>query len=316
MNTEGKIYYLAMNDEGPAELFVRPFTFLTPDMMIDYRLNIQSISKGYDSSNFLARMIVYDSKPETSAEYLLFEETYTTAGAKTKSWSANSPPSGYITSAVNLRFVKTVTAGNPTFEMTAQGPTSIGFTVANDGAFSVTLKVYGTYIKDDYTGSAAEFCQIENILKSIGAMKEFENRFITEFADAYALAETLIDVYGDPLFLISCEVRYNPLIEIGDKLLVYEINTSTQSICSVTEISYKYNASSARIGMTLSLADIGYDFLYPNWDRHNILNSGTMAEGIDDLTWDFGYIWDSDIPYNQTEDTTDYENLISVEVGV
>lgn len=314
-NTASKIYTLIINDDSMAELIEKPYSLKTPDMQFDYRYNIDNLSRAYDSNNLVQRATASSGSVQVSSEELLVNAAVSTETTISHSWSGATPPGGYDTDAVNIRFdISGTNAERVNIEVVSQGLTFIRLKYTCDVAFSITINIYGTFLSSSRTEYISEKLNGYNALKQIGVTKKFENRFIQSDGEALDIAAMIEKVFGNPNWKFTITVAYNPFVELGDKVLAYEPNTSTQSILSVEEITYNFNADEAQVSMSLTLVDVGYNFENWNWDRNNVINGG-LEEGIDDLIYDVGFIWDGDILPSITEDTENYDYLKQVEVG-
>ncbi len=106
----------------------------------------------------------------------------------------------------------------------------------------------------------------------------------------------------------------NPLLEVGDFILLWERYTNTNTIYRIDKIGISFNASGAAMYQTLQLTDTGIEYTNIVWDRHNYINGG-LETGVDDREWDKGTVWDQDLGPQVSEDTTDYTYLEKVRIG-
>jgi hypothetical protein len=189
--------------------------------------------------------------------------------------------------------------------------TDVDLTVSGTG-FDIDVTIYGCYLKADGVPIIGEAVNSSNWQGREGITKRFINRLIQTSADAQAISEKLIDIYGNQNFKASLNIPFDPLREIDDKITIWEKFTNTARIFAIESISHNFSASGANARTSLGLVDLGVDFAGFNWDRHNVINGG-MRPGLDDILYDSGRLWDEGFGVNVTEDgetqVDDYRNI-------
>ncbi|NHZ84323.1 MAG: hypothetical protein GWP19_00390 [Planctomycetia bacterium] len=303
LNSKNINYRLELNDNGYLQLVLKDTTVNNADWQIDYRWTGLSISKKYESDKLLQRVTIMSESHTVDEEIQLATQNYTTAGNKTLSWSGD---------AIYKRITITEGSGNDAvFTLTKTELDSIELNISTGSIIDITVTIDGDKLTAGFIGYAGEDIYYNNQKNYEGFTQRIINRLIQSDEESRVFAEKLIDIYGNPEFKVTIRLPANPLLELGDKLLIWEKYTNTKTIYRIDKISLSYNAEGARYYQTLQLSDMGSDLDNFQWDRHNVLNGG-MYEGIDDLKWDTGLLWDQDLGINVTEDTTDYENTRKV----
>lgn len=300
-------YRLKINDDGDLELFLKPDTATSADWVADYRTSLLGMTKGYSANNLLQRITVLSADQTTDEETTLGSATYTSTGAKTISWAGgahytrldlewNATSGGYIT----IQHVN---------------PTSIEFTVFGTDV-DVDVVVYGCKESGSaYYGealSASNHCitsagQIDTGMQiRNGFTHKLTNRLIGTNAIALAIAENLIDEFGARLFELTCDIPGHPMLEVSDKVMVFEKYTNSSTIFVANAISLAFSANGASFKTSLKLIDYGFTLQSLIYDLNG------LAEGAGDLDHDVGYLYDQDLGY-VASDTTDYTSLKEVQ---
>jgi hypothetical protein len=129
-----------------------------------------------------------------------------------------------------------------------------------------------------------------------GFTNKIINRLVQSDAEAEALAENVLSQYGAPKYQIEAELPCNPLLEVGDNILVWSKNSNTKNIFRIDDITISWQAEGASMMQNLTLTDTGVAFSAFNWD--------------DDGLWDAGDLWDQDLG-TATSDTDTYYSPIT-----
>jgi hypothetical protein len=301
LNTD---YRLIMNDDGNLELILIPSNSTTADYVMDYRSNIFSLSKGYTQNNLLQRITVMQKEHTVAAETLLASATYTAVGVETLSWSNES-----IYKRIEVEYNNS--SSDAKVEIAFVRNTYITFTISG-ATLDVDIKIYG-----DELAATPPFCGEWIVDKNhvISKAKQFDaglqlrngfthkllNRFVFDDISSETMALNYGTRFGNRLYELSINGVGNPLVEINDKVLVFEKYTNSQSIFVLTGISHSFSADGAEFKSSFKFVDYGFTLANFIWD----LNGAT--EGAGDFKWDTGYLWDIDLGYANS-DTTDYSS--------
>lgn len=298
LNWKNNNYRLEMNIDGYLQLVIKESTTLTPSWQLDYRRNMLSINKEYESDKLLQRITVFSKNHTTETESQLASQTYTSIQNDTDlSWANES---------VYKRLVVTVNSGDGVFTLNSTENTKINFDITGT-AINVTVTVYGCELKSSFP-YVGESIYWNNAEFYDGITHKLTNRLIQSETEARDLSKSLTDLYGNPEFKTTVRLPYNPLMELGDVVLIWEKYTNTNTLYRIDEISLEYQAENASMYMSLKLTDLGTEFTNFQWDRENVIDGGGTT-GDNDLKWDTGLIFDQDLGVTVTEDTADYDFL-------
>ena len=301
LNWKNNNYRLELNSEGSLQLVIKTSTVNNADWQLDYRSNLTSVSKAYESDNLLQRITILSKEHTTEAETQLATQNYTSVqSGTTLSWANDS---------IYKRIDVVVNSGDGVFTLNITANDSINFDI--DGTvIDVDVTVYGGELKTSQP-FVGESIYYQNAEFFDGITKKIINRLVQSDIEAGGMAKSLTDLFGNPEFVVTATIPYNPLLELGDRLLIWEKYTNTKTIFRVDNMSLPYAAQNASMYMTVKLTDLGSDFENLNWDRHNVINGGTQP-GVDDIFFDKGLLWDQGLGL-VNEDTTDYSDKKQVE---
>ncbi|KKM17097.1 hypothetical protein LCGC14_1679200 [marine sediment metagenome] len=274
-------------------LEIKPTTEITADFQLDFRSNIISLNKSFQSTNVIQRATVLTESTPVGAEESLDSDNFTTVGQKTLTWTGE---------AIFKRFEIELNASDPSVTVVideVEGELA-RVTIAGSGSIDVDVEIFGDKLSGaGITGEAFSDINHQNM---DGITQVFINRFVATDAVAKTLAEEIITLFGNQNFKYSITTPLNPLVELNDRLLVWEKFTNSQSILVVESINHSFTASGASAKTTISAVDIGFDFEDFVWDRHNFKNGGCTA-GTDDIDYDTGLLWDQEFGPQVTSDT-------------
>jgi hypothetical protein len=302
-------YRLVVNDDGYLELILKPDTATSADYVMDYRSNIFSLSKGYTSNNLLQRMTIMQKDHTVSAETQLDTDTFATAGSKTLSWA-----SGSIYKRLVIEY--NASSDDATVTVTAVTNTSITLTVAGT-TLDIDVTAYGDalnstpppcgewLVNNNHVISKAKQFTTGLQLRN-GFTNKITNVFIPDDATAATIASVYGDEFGNKLFELSVNGVGNPLLEINDKVMVFEKYTNSSSIFIMTGISHSFQANGAEFKSSFKFTDFGFTLANLIWDLNG------LVPGAGDLDWDVGYLWDQDLGY-VSSDATDYSGTKEVQ---
>jgi hypothetical protein len=301
LNWKNNDYRLELNTDGQLQLVIKDSTVSTADWQLDYRYNLLSLSKQYESENLTQRITVLSKSHTVNAETQLATATYnTTQTGTTLSWAND---------AIYKRIEVDVNSGDGVFTLNVTENDSINFDITGT-SIDVTVTVFGDELQAS-PPNVGESIYWNNQENKDGITHQVINRLIQSDDEARDVAKSLTDTYGNPEFVVTARLPYNPLLELGDRLLIWEKYTNTNTIYRVDSINVSYSANGASLYQTLKLTDLGTDMTDVNWDRNNVINGGTQ-EGVDDIDRDSGYIWDQGLGLVD-EDTNDYSNRKEVQ---
>jgi hypothetical protein len=285
-------YRLKINEDAKMELWIKQTSVTNADFQYDWRFNLLSINKKYDSNNFLKRATVTQGRITKSTEYELKDSgIISTTGTKTLDWSLNTVPTDFSVDAIDKRIEVVVQTGTMDFTITSLTNKVMTYEVTGSGTLQV--KIYGSYAKNGHL-YFGEWIEKDNFVNDKGITKEVKLNLAQSDANAIAIAKKMGAEYGNQNYSYGLSVPYDPLVEIGDRIMLWERYTNTESILVVQNINHSFNASGAKATTSLKLSDIGFDFDNYKWDRENVKNGGDDA-GSDDILWDTGFIWDQDL---------------------
>jgi hypothetical protein len=304
LNWKNSNYRLELNIDGFLQLVIKASTTVTADWQLDYRWNTLSLSKDYRSDNFTQRITMLAKSHTVDTETQLATQTYlATQSSVDLTWSNK---------AIYKRIEVTVNSGDGVFSLEATENQKITLSITGT-TINVTVTVYGAELQTSppFIGESIYY---DNAQYSDGVTHQIVNRLIQSDNEARDISKSLTDIYGNPEFVVTATLPYNPLLELGDRLLVWEKYSNTTTVFRLDSINVNYSAEGASMYMTLGLTDLGSEQTNFNWDRHNVINGGART-GVDDLKWDTGMIWDQGLGAQATEDTTDYSYLKEVRFG-
>jgi hypothetical protein len=155
------------------------------------------------------------------------------------------------------------------------------------------------FIKIDYVMLArykGEALYYDNAKTGDGMTHKIINRLCQDDDECKDLAEGIIAQYGAPKYEIKVRIPANPLIEVGDNVLMWERYSNTRNIFRIDEINTMYQSAGASMYQHLILTDTGAAFSSFDWD-----------DGGD---WDVGDLWDQDLAVNVTSDPNTYPQPI------
>lgn len=255
----------------------------TSDWVLDYRYNLQSLSISELSDKLLQRATFLSVEHTTETEVTLDNDSFTTTGTKTLTWSVDSM---YL----RIETTGTATVSNVSVDLASH---SLSFDIDSiTGTYAVTL--YGCNLGEGFSGYFGESISWENADAADGFTQKIVNRLIQSDAEAATMAEAYVSKYGTPATQATATINCNPLLEIGDRLLIWDKYTYTNSIYRIDQISISFSASGANLKQSLTLSDLGISI-----DPASFLwDSGTQ--------YDTGRLWDQDLGTSLVEDTTNY----------
>jgi hypothetical protein len=249
-------------------------TDVEADWNIHYFYNIEEIQKDFASDKQLQRVTVMNKDILVNPEVLLKTKTGTT--------SSTSLHATYGTTALYVRYED---PNNILLSETARTNTGISFSVNSGAAY--TLKFYGCKHKNPITYERwAEKGNCANIKKNDGQTYKLINPVLSA-SQASALAGYMMAQYGEPAKAITLSMKSNPYLELNDNVLVYDLYTYTDDIYIINSIKESWNDPS--LVDSLELKDRGLNLGSFIWDRNG------WDEGLNDLNWDTGLVFDQDI---------------------
>jgi hypothetical protein len=291
-----------VNDDGYLELILKPDTATSADYVMDYRSNIFSLSKGYTSNNLLQRMTIMQKDHTVGAETQLDTDTFTTAGSKTLSWGSESIYKRLVVeyNASSADATVTVTAvTNTSITMTVAGTTlDVDVTAYGDSLNSTPPPCGEWLVNNNHVISKAKQFTAGLQLRN-GFTNKITNVFVPDDATAATIASVYGDEFGNRRFELSVAGVGNPLLEINDKVMVFEHYTNSSSIFIMTGINHSFQSNGAEYKSSFKFVDFGFTLAQLIWDLNG------MLPGAGDLDFDIGYLWEQDLGY-VFEDANDY----------
>lgn len=269
------------SEDGNPELKIVP-TDSEADWTTHYKYNIESVSKSFDSDKQLQRVTAMNKDIPVNAETLLINTT----GTSTGSININHAAALYVRYVDNL--------GGRITEETNRTNSNLVLSIPNGTTYDID--VYGCIPRNAITDEVwAESGNSDNILNNNGSTYKRINPFLNsnmckEFSDY------LISKYGDPRKTIKIEQNIMPLLELNDKVLVFDRYTYTDDIYIVNEI--QENWSNPGLKQTIILRDSGVNLGEFIWDRNGLIS------GINDLKYDTGLVWDQDLTIGASDTNT------------
>ena len=297
LNWKNANYRIELTDDGHVQLVIKDSTVNTADWQLDYRWNLLAISKAYESDNLAQRITVLAKSHTVETKTRLETQNYTSVqSGTTLSWSND---------ALYKEIIVTVNSGDGVFTLNTTENDSINFNITGT-VIDVDVTVKGNELKasQPFIGESIYYTNAEF---NDGITHKIINRLVQSDAECRDIAKAMTDRYGNPEWVVTAKLPYNPLLELGDRLLIFEKYTYTNTIYRIDNISPSYSADGASLYMSLKLTDLGSDFTNFQWDRNNVLNGGTQS-GADDLKYDTGLLWDQSL-FPANEDNTDYSYL-------
>jgi hypothetical protein len=293
--SKNQLYRLQMVD-GNLSLIEVEDDISNSDWQIDYRYNTESQSRGLDSDQIIQRVHFETQSNATAVETILaFQIVSTTQTNTDLSWSLES------------KFIRVTAIGATTFTLNYVDLAAKKINYSSTGSF--TLNIYGCVLSGARVGYFGEAISYTNQQAGEGQIVSFSNRLIQSDAEAKTLADIIKAQFEAPAYRVTAALfNANTLLEIGDRLLVWDKYTYTNTIFQIEGITIDYQADGAKLSQRLEMVDLGIDGITPFiWDKNGI------DEGTGDLVWDKGQIWDQDLGVGVTEDTTDYDYLKPLE---
>lgn len=276
-------------------LSLKSTTVTSADWIADYRDTMLSIDKSYVSDKLIQRVTVLNQDEIVDPEIQLATDTYITAQNDTDlSWSNDS------------MYLRIVITGDDIFTLNyidlAAKKINFDITPVASAGCNTTVTIYGDELKNARTYYFGESVYVANQTNSDGFTQKIINRLCQSDADCRALAEGIVSRFGNPNFQVSVKLPCNPLLELGDRVLLWEKYTYSNTIYRIDAISIDYSADGASFYMTLTLTDLGYGITNFIWDANGV------NAGANDLSYDSGLLWDQDLGVTALEDTTDYSS--------
>jgi hypothetical protein len=273
-------------EDGGLSLKIIP-TDREADWNAHYLYNIERINKDFDSDKQLQRTTMVNKDIVVNSESLL----------KSYSGTASSVHLTYGSAAIYVRY----TDENGVIQTEDnRSNTAIDFTLSGSAA---DIKVYGCTPRNAITDEIwAECGNANNIIKNEGSTYKRDNAFFDQsMADAWC--SYMIERNSDPRKKITLSMVSNPMLELNDKVTVFDLYTYSDDIYNLQEIRETWKEPVLKDQLVLEDAgvDIG-DFI---WDRNG------WTEGLNDLKFDTGLTYDQDLPISGSDDT-DYSNTKKV----
>jgi hypothetical protein len=260
------------------------------DWSAHYFFNIENVNKNFDSDKQLQRVTMMNK------DFIVDPE----ARLKTVSGTAGSTLHvTYGTTAVYVRYTDTLGA---ILTETDRSNTAIDFSMNSGDAYDIEL--FGCTPKNALTDEIfAERGNAQNIIKNDGSTYKRVNVFMDQ-AMAEDFTDFIIGLNGDPKKKVTLSMVSNPLIELNDNIVVFDLYTYTDDIYNLQSIREAWNDPSLKD--TWILQDRGINLDPFIWDRNGLFS------GVNDLKYDVGLVWDQDIDINATADSQDYDFLKSI----
>jgi hypothetical protein len=288
LNAGNDDWRLKIEDSGDVSLKVVP-TAQEADWSAHYFLNIENIQKNFNSDKQIQRITTMNKSIVVNPEATL----------ATFSGTANNSAlhMTYGTTALYVRY--SVSQGTILSE-TNRHNTSVDFSVNSGTEYNIVLK--GCSLKNALTDEIfEELGNSDNIIKSEGSTYRPINPYMNK-AKARAFNSYMMGLYGDPQKEIIIDMNSNPFLELNDKLLVFDLFTYTDDLYNLTSIKETWGNPSLKD--QLILKDSGIDLGRFIWDRNG------LTEGINDLKYDIGLVWDQDLPIGGSDTDTYIKPII------
>jgi hypothetical protein len=276
---------LITEEDGSISLKKVP-TAREADWNAHYFFNIERVNKNFDSDKQLQRVTV------ANKDFIVDEESSLKSISGTASSTLHIT---YGTSAIYVRYTDTLGA---IVSETDRSNTAIDFSMNSGDAYDI--EVFGCTPKNVITDEVwAESGNSDNVIKNDGATYKRVNPFLTQ-PQSEALADYMISLNGDPKKKVTVSFVSNPLIELNDNIVVYDLYTFTDDIYNLEKITESWKEPVLKD--TWVLSDRGIQLFPFRWDRNGV------NEGVNDLNYDIGLVWDQDLDINATADSVDYSD--------
>lgn len=290
LNAKDTNYRLERYDEY-ARLVIKDDDLTEADWQLDYRFNLFTLSKRYVSNKLLQRITVLNEDEVVDPEIQLTTNGYTVdATGQDLSWSNDAMYIRIETSGTGTLTLNYVDLANNLINIDVSGIS---------GTF--TVNVFGCELsnaRSAYFGSSVYY---DNSQTFDGITHKITNRLIQSDAEAKDIAEGVMALYGNPSFEITATINCNPLLELGDKLIIWEKTSNTNSLFRVDNISIPFSANGASLKQTIKLTDLGIPAITNYiWDRNGV------TTGSSDFNYDKGLLLDQDLGPQVTSDPATY----------
>ncbi len=191
-----------------------------------------------------------------------------------------------------------------------RGNTYVEFSV-NSGV-SYDIDVLGC-IKNTYNNNLelwSESGNSDNIKTNDGSTTKITNPFMDQTM-LQSYADYLLGQNAEPEKRIELTQNPNPMLELNDNVMVFDLYTYTDDIYGL--ITIKEVWSNPGLKQKLVLKDRGFDLGDFIWDRGaSNPRVWDKPREINNLLYDRGFVWDQDLDVNATGDPTDYNNTKEV----
>jgi len=147
----------------------------------------------------------------------------------------------------------------------------------------------------------------DNMNNNQGISYTSENKIIYDTAEALAIADGMIEAYGDPVNQAnSIAFPYlNLLLEQNDVVLLWTLNTFNDDLYFMNKVAYQWNRGSrATEGTKYSIDDTGLNFNELGDGTFTYDNYYTDSREII-LKYDIGYLYDMMYPKQSTDEEID-----------
>lgn len=281
LNAGDDDWRITTEPDGKLSVKLIPTATEQADYSISYFPNIENISKNFDSDKQLQRITALNKDVIVNSETLI----------RTLSGTATS--SSWGTGALYVRYVDNV--GNLASE-TGRTNTAIDFTFS--GTASHNVSIYGCFPKNAITNEVwAERGNALNVVNNDGQTYKVINPLLSQGL-CNSLVDYMIDLWGEPAKKIELTMQTNPYLELNDSVVVFDKYTYTDDIYLINEIQESWTEPVLKD--TIILSDRGVELGQFIWDRNGV------TEGNNDLSYDFGFVWDQDLEIG-TSDSNIYQ---------
>lgn len=258
---------------------------LQTDFVFNYKhyTGIGDTRRNYDK--MLSRVTIASGTLKIDERQQLDTQAVTVDSVYVLSWIGN---------AIYLEFETDLDIGTAVFNITAQTPTSISFSVTNFST-SFTIIVYGSRF-DTAPTFYGEWNNINNGLNSRGLTAKIKNELLNSDDEAFEMANGLMTDFALPVLETnSLQYPYAQLmLEINDMTLLWARFIFNDDLRYITGIKYQWSAS--QDSTTFNLDDSGLNF--------SDVSTFIYDETAGDLTYEKGFVYDQGI---STPDSTDAE---------
>lgn len=290
INATADNYIFRFNGTGQAEVKLVQ-TDSEADFIAHYFYNIEDISKSFDGDKQLQRATVVNKDIPVNAETLLRTLTGTTASTTL-----------YATHAAAL-YVRYEDDNSIITAESSRTNTACAWTVNSGAAY--TVRVYGCTPKNAITEEVwGEAGNSDNIINGNGSTYKKINPYL-DATLCKRWAEKMRDNYSTPAKKITLTMVAHPLLELNDKIAVFDKYTYTDDIYNLTEIVENY--SEPALKQTLTMRDASVDLGSIVYDRNGV------NAGVNDILYDSGIVYDMDISISAQSDTASYANTKEVQ---